>query len=277
MAMEQLAGRVAVVTGAASGIGLAMCRRFASEGMRVVLSDVEVAALERAAESLRGAGADVSAVPADVTRWEDVERLADESVAAFGAVHVVCNNAGVVKRAPVWTLTLDDWRWVLGVDLWGVIHGVRAFVPRLIEQGQGGHVVNTASMAGVLPIRGLGAYGVAKTGVVTLSEDLYLDLQAAAADIGVSVLLPGYIETQIQASERNRPAELGDRAVEPATPRTSAGVVSSLTAADVAGLVVDAITAGEFWILTHPDHRAVIQERAAGIGNGGWPVHPPIW
>jgi NAD(P)-dependent dehydrogenase (short-subunit alcohol dehydrogenase family) len=277
VAMQDLEGRVAVVTGAASGLGLAMARRFGAEGMRVVLSDVEMGSLEKAAAALRDEGRDVLAVAADVSHWDDVERLAEESVAAFGAVHLVCNNAGVVKRAPTWALTLEDWQWVLGVDLWGVIHGVRAFVPRLLAQGQGGHLVNTASMAGVLPIRGLGAYGVAKTGVVTLSEDLYLDLQEAGADVGVSVLLPGYIQTQIQESERNRPAELGHRAAEPATPRTSAGVEPTMTADDVAALVVDAVRAGEFWILTHPDYRAILQERAAGIGNGGKPVHPPIW
>jgi NAD(P)-dependent dehydrogenase (short-subunit alcohol dehydrogenase family) len=275
--IDVLTGRVAVVTGAASGIGLAMAQRFAVEGMAVVLSDIEAGPLEAATLELRKAGHDVHQVVADVSRWGDVEQLAAATVDTFGAVHVVCNNAGVATRGPAWELTLDDWRWVLGVDLWGVIHGVRAFVPRLLAQGQGGHIVNTASMAGVLPIRGLAGYGVAKTGVVALSEVLALDLEAAGADIGVSALLPGFIATRITESERNRPEDLGDRAPASGRPRTTAGVQSSMGADEVAGLVVDAIRTGEFWILTHPDYREVIGRRAAGIGGGGRPFHPPIW
>ena len=137
--------------------------------------------------------------------------LAGATIDAFGAVHVVCNNAGVATRGRTWALTLDDWQWVLGVDLWGVIHGVRAFVPRLLEQGQGGHIVNTASMTGVLPVRGLAGYSVAKTGVVALSEVLALDLEAEEAGVGVSVLLPGFIATRITDSDRNRPEHLGER------------------------------------------------------------------
>ena len=278
--MDELSGRVAVVTGAASGIGLAMARRFAAEGMRVVLSDVEQGPLEQAGAELRGQGHDVRGVVADVSRWEDVEALADATIEAFGAVHVVCNNAGVATRGRAWQLTLDDWRWVLGVDLWGVIHGVRAFVPRLLEQGEGGHIVNTASMTGVLPIRGLAAYTVAKTGVVALSEVLALDLEAEEASVGVSVLLPGFIATRITESDRNRPEHLGERAAAAAAsagPRTTAGVESTMSADEVAGLVVDAVRTGEFWILTHPAYRAIIQQRAAGIGGGGRPFQPPIW
>lgn len=278
--MDELSGRVAVVTGAASGIGLAMAQRFAAEGMRVVLSDVEQGPLEQVTAGLRGEGHDVLSVVADVSRWKDVEGLADATIAAFGAVHLVCNNAGVATRGPAWQLTLDDWRWVLGVDLWGVIHGVRAFVPRLLEHGQGGHIVNTASMTGVLPIRGLAAYTVAKTGVVALSEVLALDLEAADAGVGVSVLLPGFIATRITESDRNRPEHPGEgtATVEAsAGPRTTAGVESTMSADEVASLVVDAIRTGEFWILTHPDYRTIIRQRAAGIGGGGRPIQPPIW
>jgi NAD(P)-dependent dehydrogenase (short-subunit alcohol dehydrogenase family) len=277
MAVEQLSGRVAVVTGAASGIGLAMARRFAAEDMRVVLSDLEPGPLEQATAELRDGGHDVRGVVADVSRWEDVEALAEATIDAFDAVHVVCNNAGVTTRGWAWELTLDDWRWVLGVDLWGVIHGVRAFVPRLLEQGEGGHVVNTASMTGVLPIRGLAGYSVAKTGVVALSEVMALDLEAVGASVGVSVLLPGFIATRITESDRNRPEHLGERAAGSGGPHTTTGAESTMSADEVAGLVVDAVRTGEFWILTHPDYRAVIQQRAAGIGDGGRPFQPPIW
>ncbi len=275
--MDELSGRVAVVTGAASGIGLAMAQRFAAEGMRVVLSDVERARLEQVTAELREGGHEVHHVVADVSRWEDVEGLAAATIVAFGAVHVVCNNAGVATRGPTWALTLDDWRWVLGVDLWGVIHGVRAFVPRLLEQGEGGHIVNTASMTGLLPVRGLAGYSVAKMGVVALSEVLALDLDAEQAGVGVSVLLPGFIATRITESDRNRPEHLAERAAAPTAPRTTAGVESTMSVDEVAGMVVDAVRTGEFWILTHPGYRAIIQQRAAGIGDGGRPSQPPIW
>ena len=209
MPLEQLEGRVAVVTGAASGIGLAMATAFAAEGMRVVLSDIETGPLDAAVDTLRAEGRDVLGVQADVASWPDVEALAEATVEAFGGVHVVCNNAGVVKRARTWALTLDDWSWVLGVDLWGVIHGVKAFVPRMLEQGEGGHVVNTASMVGLLPVRNLATYDAAKMAVVGLSEALAMDLEDEGSDIGVSVLLPGFIATRITDSARNRP--LGPR------------------------------------------------------------------
>ncbi len=206
MAVEELSGRVAVVTGAASGIGLAMAQRFAAEGMRVVLSDVEPGPLEQATAGLRGA-ATTSAASSPTSRGgRRSTAWPRATIDAFGAVHVVCNNAGVATRGRRGTLTLDDWRWVLGVDLWGVIHGVRAFVPRLLEQGEGGHIVNTASMTGVLPVRGLAGYSVAKTGVVALSEVLALDLEAEEAGVGVSVLLPGFIA---DPDHRERPQPAG--------------------------------------------------------------------
>jgi NAD(P)-dependent dehydrogenase (short-subunit alcohol dehydrogenase family) len=277
MPMQDLAGRVAVVTGAASGLGRAMAERFAAEGMRVVLSDVEAGPLETAAAALSDAGHEVTSVLTDVACWDDVERLAATTMSTFGAVHVVCNNAGVVKRARTWDLTLEDWAWVLGVDLWGVIHGVKAFVPLMLEQGDGGHVVNTASMAGLLAVRNLAAYDAAKTAVVALSEALALDLEEEGSDIGVSVLAPGFIATRITESGRNRPDALADAASPPPVARTTAGVEPTMTAAEVAALVLDAVRTGEFWILTHDAYRAVIQERAAGIGAGGRPAQPPIW
>ena len=277
MPLEQLEGRVAVVTGAASGIGLAMATAFAAEGMRVVLSDIESGPLDAAVGTLRAAGRDVLGVQADVASWPDVEALAEATVEAFGGVHVVCNNAGVVKRARTWALTLDDWSWVLGVDLWGVIHGVKAFVPRMLEQGEGGHVVNTASMVGLLPVRNLATYDAAKMAVVGLSEALAMDLEDEGSDIGVSVLLPGFIATRITDSARNRPPDLGDAAEAPTVARTTAGAEATMEADEVADLVLDAVRTGEFWILTHDAYRPVIQARAAGVGAGGKPTQPPIW
>jgi NAD(P)-dependent dehydrogenase (short-subunit alcohol dehydrogenase family) len=253
-----------------------MAARFAAEGMRVVLSDVDATGLREAADPLTAQGAQVHAVVTDVSRGEDVERLADASFERFGAVHVLCNNAGVVKSARAWDLTVEDWQWVLGVDLWSVIHGVRAFVPRMLAQGQGGHVVNTASMTGLLPMPRLAAYSAAKSAVVALSESLLLDLRAEGCDLGVSVLCPGFVATRITDSARNRPPELAATAVATG-PRTAAGVEATLTADEAAEQVVDAVRSGRFWVLTHPAYRDVVLERAKGVGTDAAPVVPPVW
>ncbi len=275
--MDVLTGRTAVITGAASGLGRAMAQRMAMEGMQLVLADIEADPLAEVAGLLAAAGAAVISEQVDVSRPEDIERLAAAAYDRFGAVHVLCNNAGVVKRARTWDLTVDDWQWVLGVDLWSVIHAVRTFVPRMLDGDDDGHIVNTASMSGLLPIPNLGAYSVAKSAVVALSEALQLDLDAVGARIGVSVLCPGFIATRITESERNRPAELTNAAAIPAVARTTQGVTATMDAADVAGSVVDAIRDDRFWILTHDAYREVIQARAAGIGAGGRPEPPPIW
>ena len=275
--MDVLTGRTAVITGAASGLGRAMAERMAREGMQLVIADIEADPLAEVADLLAAGGAAVVSEQVDVSRAEDIERLAAVAYERFGAVHVLCNNAGVVKRARTWDLTVDDWRWVLGVDLWSVIHGVRTFVPRMLNDGDGGHIVNTASMSGLLPIPNLGAYSVAKSAVVALSEALQLDFDAVGAKIGVSVLCPGFIATRITDSERNRPPDLTDAAPIPAVARTSAGVTATMDAADVAGAVVDAIRDNRFWILTHDAYREIIQARAAGIGADGRPAAPPIW
>ena len=274
--MDDLRGGVAVVTGAASGLGRAMAERFAAEGMRVVVSDIDRAGLGDVAGTLADAGHEVHAVVADVSDSGAVERLADESFTRFGAVHVLCNNAGVVKSARAWALTLDDWRWVLGVDLWSVIHGIRAFVPRMVAQGGPGHVVNTASMTGLLPMPRLAAYSTAKSGVVALSESLQHDFDAEGADIDVSVFCPGFVATRITESARNRPASLGETA-ESSGPRTVSGVQATLTAEEAAAQVLDAVRTRRFWVLTHADYRPVIQERAAGIGTDARPPLPPVW
>jgi NAD(P)-dependent dehydrogenase (short-subunit alcohol dehydrogenase family) len=275
--MDDLTGRTAVITGAASGLGRAMAERMAAEGMRLVLADIEPGPLDDLARALGDAGTEVVTQVTDVSRADDIDRLAEVAFDHFPAVDVLCNNAGVVKRARSWQLTRDDWRWVLGVDLWGVIHAVRAFVPRMLEQAGGGHIVNTASMSGLLPIPNLAAYSVAKAGVVALSEALQLDLDAEGATIGVSVLCPGFIATRITDSERNRPAGLAATAPVPAVARTTAGVQATMDAAEVAGHVLDAIRANRFWILTHDAYRHVIRDRAAGIGTDARPAAPPIW
>lgn len=269
-------GRVAAITGAASGLGLAMANRFARAGMKLVLADVEADPLNAAVRALQDDGHEVMGVVTDVTDADAVLRFADAAFEAHGAVHVLCNNAGVVKRARSWELTLDDWRWVLDVDLWGVIHGVRAFVPRMVAQDEG-HIVNTSSMAGLLPIANLGAYTAAKSAVLGLSLSMHLELEQVASPVRVSVLCPGFIPTAITTSARNRPADRGDEAVPPDGPRTTASTVPTMTADEVAAQVLDAIHHERFWILTHDAYRAVITEHAAGIGTDAAPVAAPIW
>lgn len=275
--MQDLAGRVAVITGAASGLGRAMAERFARAGMKVVLADIEAGPLAEAVAGLRAAGYDATGVPTDVADAGAVQQLARSAFDAYGAVHMLCNNAGVVKRARAWELTDDDWRWVLGVDLWSVIHGLRAFVPRMLDQAEGGHIVNTASMAALLPTPNLGAYAAAKSAVLALSLSLQTEFDQMGARLGVSVLCPGFIATAITDSGRNRPAVLADAASPPQVPRTTAGVVSTMTATEVAEQVLEAVIANQFWILTHQAYRPVISEHAAGIGTEARPAPAPIW
>src|SRR5579871_852581 len=209
--MREFRDRVAVVTGAASGIGRALAERFAAAGMKVVLADVERQALAAAERALASGGARVLAVPTDVSKASDVEALAQRTLEAFGAVHVVCNNAGVSVGGLAWEVTLADWEWILGVNLWGVIHGIRTFVPILLRQGEEGHVVNTASMAGLVSGPGIAPYNATKHTVVTLSEALHHELgMASGGKVKVSVLCPGWVNTRILDADRNRPATLGD-------------------------------------------------------------------
>jgi NAD(P)-dependent dehydrogenase (short-subunit alcohol dehydrogenase family) len=275
-AMGPLGGKVAVVTGAASGIGYALVQRFAQEGMRVVLADVEKLALDEAAEQLRSAGYEVLSVLTDVSRAEDVERLAASTYEAFGAAHILCNNAGVVKSARAWELTIDDWRWLIDVNLWGVIHGVRAFVPRMLAQQEPCHVVNTASVVALLTLVNKAAYAAAKAGVVGLSESLQVDLDADAAPIGVSVLLPGFIPTKITESDRNRPGQLADAAAR-SSASSIGGLTSTMTAAEVAELVLDAIKRRRFWVNTHAAYEPLIVARAQAVGTDVGPIAAPVW
>ena len=275
--MDDLQGRTAVITGGASGIGLALAGRAVREGMNVVLADIEEAALDRALVELGPGAARVVGVRTDVSRRSDVQALADAAFGEFGRVDLLCNNAGVTARARTWELTVDDWEWVLGVDLWGVVHGIGCFVPRMLEQPGGGHILNTGSITSVLPVPNLGAYGASKAGVVSVSEALALELAHEGSSIGVSVLLPGYIGTKITSSGRNRPANLGDAATAPARPRTTAGVVPRMTTDEVAERSFEAIRADEFWILTHPDYEPVLHDRVDAMVNGGSPRPAPIW
>ena len=198
--------KVAVITGAASGIGRGLAERFAAEGMKVVLADVEEEALAKLEADLKAKDATVLTVRTDVSNATEVENLAVQTLEAFGAVHILCNNAGVVCSRPVWEHTLADWEWVLGVNLWGVIHGIRSFVPRMLAQGNECHIVNTASILGLVSGSGEGIYKVSKHGVVVLSETLADELAQKGANIQVHVLCPGWVRTGILDSARNRPA-----------------------------------------------------------------------
>ena len=271
--MKDLRGRVAVVTGGASGIGRALADRFAAEGMKLALADVEGPALERAEAELRAGGADVLALRTDVSKEAEVQALAAAVFQRFGAVHLLCNNAGVGSGGRVWELTTADWEWVLGVNLWGVIHGIRAFVPAMLRTGEEGHVVNTASLAGLISAPYVAPYHASKHAVVTLSESLHYELAAIGAKVKVSVLCPGYVATRIAESTRNRPPALG-AAVESQGGRPEAAamsqairrrVSSGLSPAEVAAQVLRAIHEERFWIFTHPRMKALIEQRHADV------------
>ena len=269
--MKTLRGRVAVVTGAASGIGLALAERFAAEGMKVVMADIEGPALAAASEGLRKTGAALLATRVDVSSPEDVERLARETYAAFGAAHVLCNNAGVAVLGAVHEHTLADWQWVINVNLWGVIHGVRAFLPRMLGGGDEGHIVNTASMAGLTTAPFMSVYDVTKHGVVALSESLYKELQVTGAPIGVSVVCPGLINTAIMRSARNRPDALAEAGkTGPAAQAFGQALADRLSGgyppSEVAEQVVQGIREGRFYVVpAQPEVKEGIAIRAQDL------------
>jgi NAD(P)-dependent dehydrogenase (short-subunit alcohol dehydrogenase family) len=265
--MKDLDQRVAVVTGAASGIGYALAERFADEGMRVVLADVEDEALARASESLNARGATTLAVRTDVSQARDVEALAEATLARFGAVHVLCNNAGVGgDAAPTWELPLETWRWVLEVNFWGVVHGVRTFVPIMLRQNTEGHIVNTASMAGHLSMPLLSPYHATKFAVVSLTESLHYELALAEAKLRASVLCPGFVRTNIMDSARNRPEHLCAPLPTAEASQALLGAFQSVVAAGippsvVAERVVEAIREERFYVFPHPEMLVAVRAR----------------
>jgi NAD(P)-dependent dehydrogenase (short-subunit alcohol dehydrogenase family) len=281
--MKEFKGKVAVVTGAASGIGRAMAERFAAEGMKVVLADIEQGTLAETEAELKAKSATVLAVPTDVSKGEDVEALAKKSIDAFGAVHVLCNNAGVAVGGVSWERTVADWEWGLGVNLWGVIHGIRVFVPIMLRQDMEGHIVNTASMAGLVSIPMMSVYNVSKHAIVTLSEALHHELALSGAKVKVSVLCPGWVNTRLMDSDRNRPGGLlNDPAQEVANPAKEAFeqtvrqlLQTGLTSEQVADHVVRAIRDEKFYILTHPDMKDAIRLRMEDILEERNPTFDP--
>ncbi len=277
--MKDLAGRVAVVTGGASGIGRGMAERFAAESMRVVVADVEEPPLDETVQSIRDAGGEAIAVVCDVSQWPSVEALRDACNDAYGPADVLCNNAGVAATGPVSELSLKSWEWCLGVNLWGVIHGCRAFLGAMIERGSG-HIVNTASVLGHITSAGIGPYNVSKHGVVALSETLQAEMLAEQTGVGVTCLCPGLVSTNILDSERNRPESLRDRPGVVGTwdsdlvagdeeSETRAAIrdlyAQALPPPAVADMVVRAIRGGDFWLFTDRDFDTAVAARHRDI------------
>jgi NAD(P)-dependent dehydrogenase (short-subunit alcohol dehydrogenase family) len=270
--MRELAGKTAFVTGGASGIGFALGRAFAETGMKVMLADIETDALAAAVKSLHGVGPDVRGVTCDVADPVSVERAAKASYEAFGSVHVICNNAGVGGGSGIDNISLDNWRWVLDVNLMGVLHGIRTFLPHIRAHGEGGHIVNTASMAGMNSGLGFSPYSASKFAVVNMSEGLAM--QVRPLGIGVTVLCPGFVRTRISESARNRPERYGP--AQSPDPASWAGVLaarlaqfgqSGLDPSDVAAQVLTAIREDQLYVFTHhgADWRAELEERFAAI------------
>jgi NAD(P)-dependent dehydrogenase (short-subunit alcohol dehydrogenase family) len=267
--MREFKNRVAVVTGAASGIGRAIAERCAAEGMRVVFADIEASALEQTAKAVDGAT--VRPYRVDVSDPVAMEEMAEAVYSEFGAVHLLFNNAGVAPDGKmVWAQTLDTWNWVIDVNLYGVIHGLRSFLPRMLAAGEEGHIVNTASVAGLDGGPMISPYYATKHAVVALSESLYLELQMVHAKVGASVLCPAFVKTKIAESGRNRP---GANPSAPAGSDEFRAMVRALieqgaTPESIADKVFDALGEERFWILTHPEYDAAIRERVEGMLAG---------
>ena len=265
-------GKVAVVTGAADGIGLAVSRAFAREGMHVVLADIDPVRLEAAAEDLRSeSSGTVLAVPADVTQPEQLQSLADAAFDRFGHVHVLCNNAGVtLPGRRIWNVPREDLEWMFRVNFWGVLHGIQAFVPRMMKQGEPAHIVNTASVSGLLGFHSIGGYAASKFAIVGLSESLLYDLREREAAIDVSVLCPGATATAIAENSQR----LLDGAARDA-PRADSVEAAVAKPADVAAEVVDGIRSGRFWILTSRGYDDLLEQRHRAILGADWGAVAP--
>lgn len=271
--MQQFKGRTAVVTGAGSGIGKALAERFAAEGMNLVLADVQQAALQEVADQLSAQGTQVVAQLTDVSSAEAVQALADAAWDRFGAVHLLCNNAGIVPGArfrPIWETPIEDWQWSLNVNLMGIVHGIRAFIPRMLTDGQEGHIVNTISVAGLVSGANSPAYGAAKHAALRATEALYTSLRDNGSQIGVTALCPGVVLTGISQSERNRPAALipkdGVKGDDVTNLSDYAAVkAAGLTPAQVADITMDAIRARQFYAVTTTAFDAGVRERMESI------------
>ena len=274
--MREFQGRTAVVTGAASGIGLGLARRFGEAGMNVVLTDVEAGALRAATESLEKDGHSAIGIEVDTMQRESVRALFDASVERFGNIHILVNNAGVASRTEnrgVWEISDADWTWVMGVNFWGVLYGLQVFVPHMIEHGEPGHIVNTASLAGLLP--GGGPYGVSKHGVLAVSEALWRNLRDRESAISASVLCPGFVNTRILEAERNRPSALATDAPEQpdeAMVAAAAMLAQGLPPAAVADIVFESIEADRFYILPHPAWDDSVRARFEAVLARSHPV-----
>jgi NAD(P)-dependent dehydrogenase (short-subunit alcohol dehydrogenase family) len=274
--MQTFKGRTAVITGAASGFGLEACRIAAREGMNVVLADVQADALERAAAELRGLGAEVLPFRLDVSQAHEVEALGTATAKRFGAPHLVFNNAGVAGGGLIWEHSAHDWAWILGVNVMGVAHGVRVFTPMMLAAAESdpvyeGHIVNTASMAGLVNPPNMGAYNVSKHAVVSLSETLYQDLALVSDQVGASVLCPFFVPTGITTSHRNRPAATAGADKPTRSQRIAQAMVGKaveagkVSAADVAAMVFDGVRQRRFYIYSHPKALASVQARLEDV------------
>jgi NAD(P)-dependent dehydrogenase (short-subunit alcohol dehydrogenase family) len=273
MNVNEFEGRTAVVTGAASGIGLALAEGFVREGMRVVLADIEKEALDVAVMSLRDRDYEVTGIVTDTMDKESVTDLLSASTSAYGAVHILCNNAGVVSGGPdtpgrlrgVWELPDEDWRWVMGVNFWGVLHGIQVFVPHMLAHGQPAQIVNTCSLMGLIPSRG--PYGVSKHGVLALTENLYQDLKDARANVSATLLCPGFVKTKIFDAERNRPGDLatGMASSNEVRQMLKTLVEEGMEPFEIADAVLNSIKADQFYVLPHPAWDDFIRKRVECI------------
>ncbi len=278
--MNNFNDKVAVITGAASGIGRAIAFRCASERMKIILADIEQPALDQAEQALRATGATVLAVRTDVSKVSEVETLAQKTIDTFGVVHLLFNNAGVGTGSTVWDSSLTDWQWVMGVNLWGVIYGVWIFVPIMLAQDTECHIVNTASIAGLLPNHPSAPYQVTKHAVVALTENLYYSLAERHAKVNVSVLCPGWVNTRIMDSDRNRPPELQNEPINETTSPERDAIMQEMRHAAQAGMspqqvsdcVFKAVQAEQFYILTHSEFNPEIQKRMEDILHQRNPV-----
>ena len=284
--MKEFKGKVAVVTGGASGIGWGLAERCAKEGMKVVIADVEEKALKEAEKTLKASGAEVMTVRTDVSKITDVEALAQKTLDAYGGVHLLFNNAGVntniSMRKPVWENSIADWEWMIGVNLWGVIYGVKTFLPLMFKQKTDCHIVNTSSMAALLLEPQLVIYAVTKSGILAVSEGLYIQLKEKNSHIGVSVLCPAFVSSRLFEAERNRPADLKNPP-EPPQPRQPATLVRqfnkvspTISPEENADIVFKAIMGGTFYIFTDPLVQELFRQRAENILQGRNPERPRI-